>query len=499
MKPEAAAFRSLAPRHPAHRSTPRPRRHGIGPSTSPRRARPPSPNSTPPSTTSAPAFHWHPGLLIDGATLQVPFLADLVTLADPGQPLDVPQYLKTRERLFPSTSPSASTSGAPSTTPYCRWVSENLPRTPPLPPGRRRPLEPRTQPVRGRLHPARHRREAEALGRTYTRNIAIGVGTEPYVPEPLKPLADAPHRARHPLRRLPRPPRPPPRRRPRHRHRLGTVGRRDLPRPAPRPPRGTTRRSTGSPAPRRSHPWSTASSASNTSPPDYTHYFHQLPESERDHLSPPSGSSARASTPTPSPPSTKSSTGALCTAAGPTPPPRRRRPHRGTRRHHQDRTPSGAPPPGHPLPAHHRRRRPRHRLQGAPLGRMLAGLDPYLCRDSAKRPRIDEQFRLRPRQQRPGRRLRTERRAPHPRRRRPRPRTRRLAQRHHPQHPHRQGPYPSPGAPPSPPSASLDTKTAAPGPDSTRQESAANSSGSSTERESATRPAPPPRRWPRGS
>ena len=28
-------------------------------------------------------FHWHPGLLIEGTTIQVPFLADLVTMADP--------------------------------------------------------------------------------------------------------------------------------------------------------------------------------------------------------------------------------------------------------------------------------------------------------------------------------------------------------------------------------------------------------------------------------
>ena len=35
---------------------------------------------------SRPAFSWHPGLMIDGATLQVPFLADLVSLADPASP-----------------------------------------------------------------------------------------------------------------------------------------------------------------------------------------------------------------------------------------------------------------------------------------------------------------------------------------------------------------------------------------------------------------------------
>jgi len=28
-------------------------------------------------------FDWHPGLMLDGVTIQVPFLADLVTMADP--------------------------------------------------------------------------------------------------------------------------------------------------------------------------------------------------------------------------------------------------------------------------------------------------------------------------------------------------------------------------------------------------------------------------------
>ncbi|MEY6569806.1 SidA/IucD/PvdA family monooxygenase, partial [Streptomyces sp. PGLac3x] len=34
--------------------------------------------------------------------------------------------------------------------------------------------------------------EAEALGRVHTRNLVLGVGTAPHIPEPLKPLADAP-------------------------------------------------------------------------------------------------------------------------------------------------------------------------------------------------------------------------------------------------------------------------------------------------------------------
>ena len=39
-------------------------------------------------------FSWHPGMLIEGTTLQVPFLADLVTMADPTSPYSYLAYLK---------------------------------------------------------------------------------------------------------------------------------------------------------------------------------------------------------------------------------------------------------------------------------------------------------------------------------------------------------------------------------------------------------------------
>ena len=47
-----------------------------------------------------PDFSWHPGLLLDGASLQVPFLADLVTLADPTSPHSFLNYLHTHDRLY---------------------------------------------------------------------------------------------------------------------------------------------------------------------------------------------------------------------------------------------------------------------------------------------------------------------------------------------------------------------------------------------------------------
>lgn len=49
---------------------------------------------------AAPEFAWHPGLMLDGVSLQVPFLADLVTMADPTSPYSFLNYLHDRGRLY---------------------------------------------------------------------------------------------------------------------------------------------------------------------------------------------------------------------------------------------------------------------------------------------------------------------------------------------------------------------------------------------------------------
>ncbi|MGW0330703.1 lysine N(6)-hydroxylase/L-ornithine N(5)-oxygenase family protein [Streptomyces sp. NPDC003011] len=139
-----------------------------------------------------PAFDWHPGLLIEGATIQVPFLADLVTLADPTSPWSFLHYLKARERLFPFYFAERFHIQRAEYDAYCRWVSENLPA-----------LHFGHQVDAVRWNPERDvfevdftqldtDGEAEALGRTYTRNVVLGIGTEPYVPEPLAPLVETP-------------------------------------------------------------------------------------------------------------------------------------------------------------------------------------------------------------------------------------------------------------------------------------------------------------------
>ncbi|MER5751042.1 SidA/IucD/PvdA family monooxygenase [Streptomyces sp. NPDC002088] len=139
-----------------------------------------------------PGFDWHPGLLIDGATIQVPFLADLVTLADPASTWTFLNYLRARDRLFPFYFAERFHIQRAEYDAYCRWVAESLPG-----------LHFRHQVDAVRWNPEHDvfevdftqldtDGETEALGRAHTRNIVLGVGTEPYVPDPLKPLVDAP-------------------------------------------------------------------------------------------------------------------------------------------------------------------------------------------------------------------------------------------------------------------------------------------------------------------
>src|ERR1700712_3496839 len=46
-----------------------------------------------------PAFNWHEGMLIDGSTMQISFLKDLVTLRNPASRFTFVNYLNERGRL----------------------------------------------------------------------------------------------------------------------------------------------------------------------------------------------------------------------------------------------------------------------------------------------------------------------------------------------------------------------------------------------------------------
>jgi lysine N6-hydroxylase len=74
-----------------------------------------------------PEFRWHPGMLVDGARMQVPFLADLVSLVDPTNPWSFLNYLRAQERLFPFYFAERFQLARREYDHYCRWVAERLP------------------------------------------------------------------------------------------------------------------------------------------------------------------------------------------------------------------------------------------------------------------------------------------------------------------------------------------------------------------------------------
>ena len=131
-----------------------------------------------------PGFSWHPGLLLEGAQLQVPFLADLVTLVDPTSRWSFLSYLRDHDRLFPFYFAERFHVPRREYDHYCRWVADLLPscrfgtRVDGLrwSAGRGRFLIEVTDPATG------------ATSRVSARHVVLGVGTEAVVPEPLAHL-----------------------------------------------------------------------------------------------------------------------------------------------------------------------------------------------------------------------------------------------------------------------------------------------------------------------
>lgn len=72
------------------------------------------------------SFSWHPGMLLDDATLQVPFMADLVTLADPTSPYSYLNFLKDIGRLYSFYIRESFYPLRREYDDYCRWAAERL-------------------------------------------------------------------------------------------------------------------------------------------------------------------------------------------------------------------------------------------------------------------------------------------------------------------------------------------------------------------------------------
>ena len=130
-----------------------------------------------------PAFSWHPGLLIEGTTLQVPFLADLVTLVDPTSQWSFLSYLRQRDRLFPFYFAEKFHISRREYNDYCRWVADSLTSC---------RFGREVTAVRwssGGVFEVETTDTATARKEvTEARNVVLGVGGRPSVPEPFTGL-----------------------------------------------------------------------------------------------------------------------------------------------------------------------------------------------------------------------------------------------------------------------------------------------------------------------
>ncbi|CDQ18634.1 lysine N(6)-hydroxylase/L-ornithine N(5)-oxygenase family protein [Halobacillus karajensis] len=71
-------------------------------------------------------FDWHPGMLIEGTKMQVPFIADLVTMADPTNPYSFLNYISKNERMYQFYFLQRLDIPRREYNDYCQWVAKQL-------------------------------------------------------------------------------------------------------------------------------------------------------------------------------------------------------------------------------------------------------------------------------------------------------------------------------------------------------------------------------------
>ncbi|MEU8822333.1 lysine N(6)-hydroxylase/L-ornithine N(5)-oxygenase family protein [Streptomyces sp. NPDC048636] len=139
-------------------------------------------------------FDWHPGMLLDGVTLQTPFMADLVTLADPTSPYSFLNYLKESGRMYSFYIREIFYPLRAEYNDYCRWAAAKL-----------RSVRFGHEVTRVEYDEADGVYTVHAVrtasGETTAhraRHLVLGTGTPPYLPEPCRDLGgDLLHNARY--------------------------------------------------------------------------------------------------------------------------------------------------------------------------------------------------------------------------------------------------------------------------------------------------------------
>ena len=129
------------------------------------------------------SFDWHPGMMLEPAHLQVPFMADLVTLADPTSPYSFLNFLKQTGRLYRFYIRENFYPLRAEYNQYCQWVAGQL-----------RSVRFSTAVLDITYDAGVYRLSVEGPDGPevlLARRLVLGTGTSPYVPASCDGIVDA--------------------------------------------------------------------------------------------------------------------------------------------------------------------------------------------------------------------------------------------------------------------------------------------------------------------
>ncbi|MBZ5751686.1 MULTISPECIES: lysine N(6)-hydroxylase/L-ornithine N(5)-oxygenase family protein [Metabacillus] len=128
-------------------------------------------------------FDWHPGMLLEGTTLQVPFMADLVTMVDPTSPYSFLNYLHEHERLYQFYFFEKFQIPRNEYNHYCQWVADRL-----------NSLQFNSEVKQIKAHTEGKTyfevsvQQGDIIKSYYCHHVVLGVGTKPVIPKDFQSL-----------------------------------------------------------------------------------------------------------------------------------------------------------------------------------------------------------------------------------------------------------------------------------------------------------------------
>ncbi|PYZ93383.1 lysine 6-monooxygenase [Salipaludibacillus keqinensis] len=126
-----------------------------------------------------PHFDWHPGMLIVGTRLQVPFMADLVTLADPTNKYSFLNYLAQKNRLYPFYFLQRLDIPRREYNDYCQWVENELDNCR----FGHKVVDLEYLENEGHYVVSVQNMETEEIGQYQAKNLVLGTGSSPRLPK----------------------------------------------------------------------------------------------------------------------------------------------------------------------------------------------------------------------------------------------------------------------------------------------------------------------------